>query len=96
MRTEFGRPRGHVINYLSRASAMARRDFLRLAVARVTDTGFDGLVVGGMDAGQRLGCLVLFAGGEQRAVIFFRAAQAGFDAAVVLVFALIAAHAAFG
>ena len=60
------------------------------------DVGFDGLVVGGMDAGQRLGRLVLFAGGKQIAVIFFLAAQAGFDAAVVLMLALIAAHAAFG
>ncbi len=75
---------------------MARRDFLRLAVGAGDGAGFDGLVVGGMDAGQRLGGLVLFAGGEQRAVIFFHAAQAGFDAAVVLVLALVAAHAAFG
>jgi hypothetical protein len=49
-----------------------------------------------MDAGQRLGRLVLFAGGEQLAVISFQAAQAGFDAAIVLVFALITAHTAFG
>ena len=49
-----------------------------------------------MEAGQRLGGLVLFAGGEQLAVVFFHAAQAGFDAAVVLMLALIAAHAAFG
>ena len=49
-----------------------------------------------MDAGQRLGRLVLFAGGEQRAVIFFNAAQARFDAAIVLMLALVAAHAAFG
>ena len=75
---------------------MARRDFLRLAVARVIDAGFDGLVVGGVDGGQRLGGLVLFAGGEQCAEIFLHAAQAGFDAAVVLVLAFIAAHAAFG
>jgi hypothetical protein len=60
------------------------------------DSGFDGLVVGGMDAGQRLGRLVLFAGGEQFAVISFQAAQAGFDAAIVLMLALIAAHTAFG
>ena len=34
MRTELAAVREGVINYLSRASAMARRDFLRLAVAR--------------------------------------------------------------
>ena len=35
MRTELAAVREDVINYLRRASAMARRDFLRLAVARV-------------------------------------------------------------
>jgi len=49
-----------------------------------------------MDPGQKFDRFVLFAGGEQRAVIFFQAAQARFDAAIVLVFALVAARPAFG
>ena len=58
--------------------------------------GFDGLVEGGMDFGQEFPGLVLFPGGDGGAEIFFKTAQAGFDAAVVLMLALIAAHAAFG
>ena len=49
-----------------------------------------------MDAGQQFGGLVLFAGGQQSAVIFFQAAQARFDAEIVLVLALAVAHPAFG
>ena len=49
-----------------------------------------------MDAGQELGGLVFFAGGHGGAKLFFQAAQFGFDAAVLEVFALAVAHPAFG
>jgi hypothetical protein len=58
--------------------------------------GFDGLVECGMDAGQQFDGFVLFAVSEQRAIIFFQAVQARFDAAIVLVLALVAARPAFG
>jgi len=49
-----------------------------------------------MDPGQKIDRFVLFTGGEQRAIIFFQTAQARFDTAIVLVFALVAARPAFG
>jgi len=49
-----------------------------------------------MDPGQKFDRFVLFAGGEQRAIIFFQTVQARFDAAIMLVFALVAARPAFG
>jgi len=49
-----------------------------------------------MDPGQKFDRFVLFAGGEQHAIIFFQTAQARFDTAIVLVFALVAARPAFG
>ena len=58
--------------------------------------GFDGFVECGMDPGQKFDRFVLFAGGEQRAIIFFQMAQARFDAAIVLVLAFVAARPAFG
>jgi len=62
----------------------------------VEHAGFDGLVERGMDPGQKFDRFVLFAVGEQGAIILFQAAQARFDAAIVLVFAFIAARPAFG
>jgi len=49
-----------------------------------------------MDPGQKFDRFVLFAGGEQRAIIFLQPAQARFDAAIVLVLAFVAPHTAFG
>jgi len=49
-----------------------------------------------MDARQQFGGFVFFAVSQQRAIIFFQAAQARFDAAIVLVLALVAARPPFG
>ena len=58
--------------------------------------GLGGLVERGMEAGQKPGGFVLFAGGEQPAKVLFQTTQARFDAAIVLVFAFAGAHPSFG
>src|ERR1035437_7470041 len=74
------------------------RDARFLAVGRGAgdDAALDGFVVGRMNAGQELGGLVFFAGGDGGAEIFLQAAQFGFDAAVLEVLAGAVAHPAFG
>jgi len=49
-----------------------------------------------MNTGQRLGGFVLLPAGDERAKIFFQAPQPRGDAAVMQVFAGVAAHPAFG
>lgn len=44
----------------------------------------------------RLGSFILFAGGQRLAIVFFETTEAGEDAAIVEMLALIATHAAFG
>ena len=62
----------------------------------MNDAGFAGFVECRCDVAISLGGVVLFTGGERRPVIFFEATEAGKDAAIVQMLALIAAHAAFG
>jgi len=49
-----------------------------------------------VEAGQRPGGFILFAGGEQPAKVLFQTSQVRFDAAIVLVFAFAGAHSSFG
>jgi len=70
--------------------------FLTVGRGALDDAGLDGLVVGGVDAGEQLDGFILFAIGYDGAEFPFQAAQIGGDAAVVQVFAGAIAHAAFG
>ena len=70
--------------------------FLPVRRRALDDAGLHGLVVGGVDAGEQLDGFVFFASGDNGAEFFFHAAEIGGDAAVVQVFARVAAHAAFG
>ena len=62
----------------------------------MNDAGFAGFIECRGHVAIRFGGVVFFAGGESRPVIFFEATEAGKDAAIVQMLALIAAHAAFG
>jgi hypothetical protein len=49
-----------------------------------------------MEIGQQFGSFGFFASGEQIAVIFFQMTQMRFDTSIMLMFAFVAAHPAFG
>jgi hypothetical protein len=60
------------------------------------NAGFDGFVESGMNSGKKFQGLFFFSRGEQPAIIFFQSAQAGFNVAIVKLFAYAVSHPALG
>jgi len=83
-------------DWLDRLDGNGEAGFFAVGGGAGDGTDLDGFVVGGVDAGEELDGLVGFAGDNGGAEFFFRAAQFGFDAAVLEVFALAVTHPAFG
>ena len=81
---------------LDRLDGDGEAGFLTVGRGAGDRTNFNGFVVSGVDTGEELDGFFGFAGDDGGAEFFFGAAQLGFDAAVLEVFALAVTHPAFG